>query len=206
MSIRRGSLAARLIVAMMGATLAVPQGATLALAGDQATAQDIISALKPSEKIKRGLSLRSPADDRFVDSLRNRPTRSLTTAERDTITSMAEKKPNIDLEINFEYNSDVVGARSLPQVKALGEALASADLKGSTFVVAGYTDAQGGEAFNQSLSERRADAVKRYLTEKYQIDSANLVTVGYGKTRLKDPARPSAAENRRVQVVNMTDK
>jgi hypothetical protein len=35
-----------------------------------------------------------------------------------------------DLEINFEYNSDKIGQKAMPQVTALGEALASSELKG----------------------------------------------------------------------------
>jgi outer membrane protein OmpA-like peptidoglycan-associated protein len=199
---RPGTMRARLVLSVIATSLAVCP----VLAGEQPTVEDIISALKPSEKIKRGITLSSPADDRFIDGLRNRPTRSLSLSERDQISSIAEKKPSIDLEINFDYNSDAIGARALPQVKALGDALASGDLKGGTFVLAGYTDAQGGETYNQSLSERRADAVKRYLTEKRGVDATKLVTVGYGKTRLKDASHPDAAENRRVQIVNMTDK
>ena len=79
-------------------------------------------------------------------------------------------------------------------------------LKGSTFVVAGHTDAAGGEAYNQDLSERRADSIKRYLVDKYGIAATDLVTVGYGKSKLKDPAQPMAEVNRRVQVVNMENK
>jgi outer membrane protein OmpA-like peptidoglycan-associated protein len=73
-------------------------------------------------------------------------------------------------------------------------------------VVAGHTDAIGGDAFNQDLSERRADTIKRYLTEKYGVAGTDLVTVGYGKSKLKDPAAPASAVNRRVQVVNLNSK
>ena len=79
-------------------------------------------------------------------------------------------------------------------------------MKGSTFLVAGHTDATGGEAYNQDLSERRADSIKRYLTEKYGINGSDLVTVGYGRSKLKDPTQPMAEANRRVQVVNMENK
>ena len=88
----------------------------------------------------------------------------------------------------------------------LGKALSDASLKGSTFVVAGHTDAIGGEAYNQDLSERRADTIKNYLTEKYGINGTDLVTVGYGKTKPKDPNAPLDPTNRRVQVVNMETK
>src|SRR5260370_20638840 len=91
-------------------------------------------------------------------------------------------------------------------VEGLGRALTKADLKGSPFVVAGHTDGAGGEAYNQDLSERRADSIKRYLVDKYGITGSDLVTVGYGKSKLKDPNQPMAEVNRRVQVVNMENK
>ena len=110
------------------------------------------------------------------------------------------------MEITFDYNSANISAAAQPAIQALGRALSNPDLKGSTFVVAGHTDAAGGEAYNQGLSERRADSVKRYLVEKFGLAGADLVTVGYGESRLKDAAHPLDAANRRVQVVNMADK
>jgi outer membrane protein OmpA-like peptidoglycan-associated protein len=94
----------------------------------------------------------------------------------------------------------------MSSVQALGRALTNPDLKGSTFIVAGHTDAAGGESYNQDLSERRADSIKKYLVDKFGIAAADLVTVGYGKTKLKDPANPLADVNRRVQVANMENK
>jgi outer membrane protein OmpA-like peptidoglycan-associated protein len=88
-------------------------------------------------------------------------------------------------------------------VQALGKALANPNLKGSTFVVAGHTDAVGGESYNQDLSERRADSIKRYLVERFGIAGADLVTVG---SKPKDPNAPMDPANRRVQVVNMASK
>jgi outer membrane protein OmpA-like peptidoglycan-associated protein len=73
-------------------------------------------------------------------------------------------------------------------------------------MVAGYTDAAGTDTYNQDLSERSADSIKRYLSDKFGIAGSDLVIVGYGKTKLKDPSRPLAKVNRRVQVVNMQNK
>lgn len=184
---------------------------TALAAEQQRSSGEIIDALKPHVRATRGLTVapldvaKRAEDAKFVDTLRGRATRSLTTDERDKITTIAKEKPSIDLEINFEYNSDKISSAAMPQVTALGQALTSKDLKDSTFVLAGHTDGKGGETFNQSLSERRADAVKRYLMAKYHLDTAHLVTVGYGKTQLKEPANPTAADNRRVQVVNMAN-
>src|SRR3984885_3336087 len=197
----------------VGAALSVGLGQ--ALAGENnVTADQILQALAPPKKpLTRGLSMGPQADPAkvaqegaFVQKIRNRATRSLSSNEREQIATIAKEKPNIDLEINFDYNSADISAKSMPSVQALGKALTNPDLKGSTFVVAGYTDAAGGEGYNQDLSERRADAIKRYLTDKFGIAGTDLVTVGYGKSKLKDPSQPLAEVNRRVQVVNMQNK
>jgi outer membrane protein OmpA-like peptidoglycan-associated protein len=199
----------------VGAVLSL--GVATARAGDDNVTEDqIVRALAPVKKpLTRGLSIGPEtqpdpatvaAEGRLLQAVRGRSTRSLTTTEREEIATVVKDKPKIDLEINFDYNSAEISARSLPSVQALGKALTNPDLKGSTFVVAGHTDAAGGETYNQDLSERRADAIKKYLVEKYGIASSDLVTVGYGKSKLKDPANPMAEANRRVQVVNMENK
>jgi outer membrane protein OmpA-like peptidoglycan-associated protein len=203
---------------MLAVGAALSFGMGKAVAADDVTADQIVRALAPAKKapLTRGLSVAPQADPaaaaaaaaegRLLQNIRGRATRSLSASEREEISAIAKDKPNIDLEITFDYNSADISTKSLPSVQALGKALTNPDLKGSTFVVAGHTDAAGGEAYNQDLSERRADSIKRYLTGKYSIAAADLVTVGYGKSKLKDPANPLAEMNRRVQVVNMANK
>jgi outer membrane protein OmpA-like peptidoglycan-associated protein len=208
------TLTAIISIATIGAALGFGTGT--ARAGDNNVTEDeIVRALTPEKKppLTRGLSAgpqtspaASAAEGKFVQTVRGRTTRSLSVSEREEIAAIVKDKPKIDLEINFEYNSADVSAKSLPSVQALGRALSNADLKGSTFVVAGHTDAAGGEGYNQDLSERRADAIKRYLVDKYGINGSDLVTVGYGKSKLKDTNQPMAEANRRVQVVNMENK
>jgi outer membrane protein OmpA-like peptidoglycan-associated protein len=195
----------------LGVGLSMTAG--LAIADNQTVSTDqILKALQP-KSVTRGLSAGPQADaaakakeTSFLQTLRNRKTRSLSLGEREEILEIASTKPKIDLEIQFDYNSAEITTTSMPSVQALGKALSNADLKGSTFVVAGHTDAIGTEAYNQNLSERRADTIKRYLTEKYGINGTDLVTVGYGKTKPKDPSAPMDPINRRVQVVNMDTK
>jgi outer membrane protein OmpA-like peptidoglycan-associated protein len=217
-------LAARGVTAILSvitisAALSLPL--STAFAGDDkdannnVTEDQIVRALAPAKKpLTRGLSIGpqttdpapNAAETRLLQTVRGRATRSLSVTEREEIATVAKDKPNIDLEITFNYNSADISAKSMPSVQALGRALTSPDLKGSTFVVAGHTDAAGSEAYNQDLSERRADSIKRYLIDKYSIPAADLVTVGYGKSKLKDPNQPMAEVNRRVQVVNMENK
>ena len=211
------TLAAILSVATLGVTLSLGTGTVRAEEKDKnVTEEQILRALAPEKKVlTRGLSVgpqqqvdpaTAAAESKVIQKVRGRATRSLSVSEREEIASIVKDKPKIDLEINFDYNSADISAKSLPSVQALGRALASSDLKGSTFVVAGHTDAAGGEGYNQDLSERRADAIKRYLVDKYGINGSDLVTVGYGKSQLKDPNQPMAEANRRVQVVNMENK
>ncbi len=194
----------------LSAALSLTAG--LALAGDNVSANQILDALK-SKPLTRGLSAgpqETPAvqakEASFLNSVRNRQTRSLSLGEREQIAELASSKPKIDLEINFDFNSADISKASMPQVQALGKALSDPSLKGSTFVVAGHTDAIGSDPFNQDLSERRADTIKRYLVATYGLNGTDLVTVGYGKTRLKDTANGADPINRRVQVVNMESK
>jgi outer membrane protein OmpA-like peptidoglycan-associated protein len=198
-------------VITLSAALSMTAG--LAIAGDNnVSADQILNALQP-KPLTRGLSV-GPQEDQavkaketgFIATLRNRKTRSLSLGEREEIAEIASTKPKIDLEIHFDYNSADISKDSMPAVQELGKALSDASLKGSTFVVAGHTDAVGGEEYNQGLSERRADTIKRFLTEKYGINGTDLVTVGYGKTKPKDPSAPMDPINRRVQVVNMDTK
>ena len=56
--------------------------------------------------------------------------------------------------------------------------------------IAGYTSASGTEAYNQKLSERRANAVKEYLINEGLISPDRLSMIGYGK---KDPAMHESA-------------
>ena len=207
----RSIFLAILSLVAIGATLSISAARAEDVSEDQ-----ILRALTPEKApLTRGLSMgpraqrniaASELEAKFVQSLRNRPTRSLSTGEREQIADMVQEKPKIDLEINFDYNSDRISAKSLPSVQTLGRALANPELKGSTFIVAGHTDAAGGDAYNQELSERRADAIKRYLVEKAGIPASDLVTVGYGRTKLKDPANPLSEVNRRVQVANTENK
>ena len=158
----RKSLIAVLSIVTLGAALSF--GVGKAVAGDDVTEDQILRALAPAKKpLTRGLSSGPQADPaaiaaegRFVQTIRGRATRSLSSSEREEIATIAKDKPNIDLEINFDYNSADISKRSLSSVQALGQALTNPDLKGSTFIVAGHTDAVGSDAYNQDLSERRA--------------------------------------------------
>ena len=75
----------------------------------------------------------------------------------------------------------------------------------SVIEIGSHTDSQGGEAFNQQLSEKRAKGVVDYLIGK-GIKSDRLIAVGYGESKLLndcDDSKPCSpaqhAKNRRTE-------
>ena len=69
-------------------------------------------------------------------------------------------------------------------------------------MVEGHTDSVGSDAYNQRLSERRAEAVKAYLVRQ-GIDASRISTRGLGKTRpvASNQTEAGRAENRRAEVI-----
>ncbi|KQP59711.1 hypothetical protein ASG40_03085 [Methylobacterium sp. Leaf399] len=173
----------------------------------QVTEDEILKALSPPKT--RSLSIGAPTrvapsgDEVFVDTLRNKSSRDLSASAREKLKTVAADKPAIDLVMEFDFRSDALRGEALRNADALGKALSKPELANQTFVIAGHTDAKGSDAANQTLSERRAEAVKRYLVATYKLPAENLIAVGYGKTKLKNQAAPFAMENRRVQAVNL---
>jgi outer membrane protein OmpA-like peptidoglycan-associated protein len=139
----------------------------------------------------------------LVDELRHRGNRPLTTGEREEIAAWTSERPAVDLQIYFDYNSSAISPKAVPQLTNLGNALSSPQLKNALVSINGHTDGKGNDSSNQKLSERRAESIKRYLVDHFALASENLVTIGYGKQKLKDAAHPMAAENRRVEIVNL---
>ena len=68
--------------------------------------------------------------------------------------------------------------------------------------VDGYCDAIGGEEYNLKLSQRRAEAVAKYLEDK-GIGASRLIPHGFGKTNFVAPndTDEGRAQNRRVELV-----
>ena len=114
----------------------------------------------------------------------------------------AQEKPvsqDFGMLINFEYDSTVIVADSLPYLDSVGQMLNMEDIKDRSVVIEGHTDATGTETYNKHLSEQRAVAVKQYLVGVYDIDPGRLLVGGKGEQELLDRTDPEAAINRRVQ-------
>ena len=109
----------------------------------------------------------------------------------------AAPKP-FDLMVNFEFDSDRLTPAAQENLGQFAQALHDPRLKGQKFAIDGFTDATGTEVYNKTLSERRAEAVAKFLGGR-GVERNNLVAKGYGPSnpRAPDPFDPI---NRRVET------
>jgi outer membrane protein OmpA-like peptidoglycan-associated protein len=103
-----------------------------------------------------------------------------------------------ELMVNFELDSDRLSESAKAHLLEFSRALSDPRLANARFSIEGHTDATGSESYNQHLSERRAEAVVRFLHEQ-GIDPSRFVVTGYGQSnpRTEDPYDPV---NRRVET------
>ncbi len=111
----------------------------------------------------------------------------------------ATRKTIVLRGINFDFDRATIKPEFEGVLDAGVEALKeNADVR---VQVAGYTDSVGTDAYNQGLSERRANAVLEYLST-HGIDGSRLSAVGFGETNpVADNATDDGrAQNRRVEL------
>jgi len=67
--------------------------------------------------------------------------------------------------------------------------------------IGGHTDAVGSEIAKQKISEKRAESVKKYLMDKFNIPADRMVVKGYGSQKpiADNKTKEGRAKNRRVE-------
>jgi outer membrane protein OmpA-like peptidoglycan-associated protein len=114
--------------------------------------------------------------------------------------TLASKKPVQIYGIYFDFNSATMKPESEAVLTQISDILRkNPDWKLS---VSGHTDNIGEASLNQSLSERRAAAVKNELVTRYNISPGRLTTEGYGASRPieTNSTVEGRARNRRVEL------
>ena len=105
----------------------------------------------------------------------------------------------LGLNILFEFDSTHVLTESIPYLERLGEVLSLPENQGKVVSIIGHTDAAGGAAYNQNLSEQRALAVGQYLVDAWGVDPGRLGVEGRGKAQPLAGTDPYDGINRRVE-------
>ena len=116
----------------------------------------------------------------------------------------AAETASVTIKVTFATGSAQLTPEAIQTLDKLAQALQSQELAACCFQIEGHTDSIGGDAYNQALSQRRAQSVAHYLGERHGLKERTIV-VGYGKQKpIADNATEDGRQkNRRVQVVNL---
>lgn len=104
-----------------------------------------------------------------------------------------------DSGILFDSGSDKLKPEAKRNIEDLARVLKKYD--DTNIIVAGHTDAAGSEEYNQSLSEKRADAVADYAA-RFGVDSRRFSVTGYGESKpvAVNSTEEGMRQNRRVEI------
>jgi outer membrane protein OmpA-like peptidoglycan-associated protein len=117
------------------------------------------------------------------------------------ITALDDYQVKNTVTVYFKAGSSVLSEESQSTLREFAEE--NTNEKAYLVEVAGFASADGNEAFNRRLSQRRADAVIQFLAEHYSIPLRRFLTpMGYGESRpvADNSTRAGREENRRVEV------
>jgi OOP family OmpA-OmpF porin len=108
------------------------------------------------------------------------------------------EKVSITLLIEFDFDKAVVRPQYHNDIEKIANFLSAysktnADLEG-------HTDSIGSDEYNMQLSKRRAESVKKYLVDMFNVDAARVSTVGYGESKpvASNDTEEGRQRNRRV--------
>jgi outer membrane protein OmpA-like peptidoglycan-associated protein len=128
-------------------------------------------------------------------------------ATNERISALDDYEPQTVAAVNFKSGSAILQ----PDEKTKLDDIATKALnaKGYVLEVSGFADSRGSIKLNEALSQRRADAVIRYLVESHNIPLRRIVTpFGYGETNpvADNESKEGRAQNRRVEIKLLVNK
>lgn len=102
-------------------------------------------------------------------------------------------------EVSFDVNSTTIKPAFRPSLAKAADVLKQYDTR---ITIVGHTDSSGSESYNQSLSERRAEAVRSELAQ-LGVPYARMGAAGRGEIepRADNATTSGRAENRRVEIL-----
>lgn len=112
-----------------------------------------------------------------------------------------EVRVDLPADVLFDFDKATIrpdAAQALARLATVIRGFPSARV-----MLEGHTDAKGNDAYNQSLSLRRAEAVKAWLSGKESIDASKLQTQGFGKSKpvASNDTDEGRQKNRRVVAI-----
>jgi len=128
-------------------------------------------------------------------------------ATNERISALDDYEPQSVAAVNFRTGSAILSPDSKTTLDDI--ATKALNAKGYVLEVSGFADTTGTIERNRLLSQRRADAVIRYLVENHNIPLRRIVTpYGYGESHpvAENTSREGRAQNRRVEIKLLVNK
>ena len=186
--------------AVIDAGYDVSLGAVPASGKTVLSSADLVSSLQDVEVAAANISaasLRRLIEQGIRDPSRANP------VNRAPLSTQLGALAQIIIAVNFDFDSARIRPDSFRAVGLMADSLYHPYLQGYRFLIVGHTDAKGGREYNLRLSQRRADAIREALVNPFGINPARIEAVGLGEEQLLNRSNPEAAENRRVQLINI---
>jgi outer membrane protein OmpA-like peptidoglycan-associated protein len=110
-----------------------------------------------------------------------------------------ELRVTVRNEILFDFDSAGLRGASKDELREMADVFNR--YNDTTIVVGGHTDSTGSAAYNQRLSERRADTVANYL-QNQGVRGSRIDAIGYGEGSAKasNSSASGRQQNRRVEI------
>jgi outer membrane protein OmpA-like peptidoglycan-associated protein len=121
--------------------------------------------------------------------------------------SRTEVRIDLASDVLFDFDSAQIQPKARPTLARIAQFIGTS-AKGRVRIL-GYTDGKGSATYNQALSERRAQSVEAWFTDKDGLHHVDFATLGFGA---RDPVAPNTKpdgsdnpsgrqKNRRVEIV-----
>jgi OmpA-OmpF porin, OOP family len=194
----RPQIARRLLPLAVGLWMAVLP-APLAWSQETPTSQTMVGELAGLEAPS---DLEVPAlRQQVADRLKSKA--DAVALRRPPISAQLNKLPHVNVDIQFNPDTQVIRPESYRAVGRVADALTNPALMSSTFLIVGRTDSTGRRDNNLALSQRRAEAIRDALVTTFRISSKRLLAVGLGEEQLLDADHPRAAVNQQATIVTL---
>ena len=119
---------------------------------------------------------------------------------------------DISSDILFDFDKSSLKPSAFPSLRIASKQIT--EMARGDVRIEGHTDSKGADAYNQSLSEARAESVRKWLVENGGLTDINFVVRGFGETKPIEPNETDKGEdnpagrqrNRRVEIIVNTSE
>jgi outer membrane protein OmpA-like peptidoglycan-associated protein len=165
--------------------------AQIAVAKATIASEEAKQAAAQKQLLDSALAAREEADRRAQEALKE-----LAAVKRDQRGLVL----TLSGSVLFKSNEATLLPEAQNRLQQVAQALTES--KGAPLVIEGHTDNQGSDTFNQSLSERRAQAVKDYLVKSgYDANLIQVSGMGEAAPVADNASAEGRANNRRVEII-----